>query len=358
MTAREPTDSSAPNRMSAYSASDLRRWLTSGPLVTRYNLHLPGASRLHGAASQWRTHAAGERNAEFWLERFAAVSRALRGRDAAVPSFEYPYAPRPRFGHSMAQHPEIGALIARGRDKYVSVLRSFAAHRAALDAIPIDGRDRRSTSEPCWDNGYFEGLDAISLYCLLQLERPRRLLEIGSGYSTKFARASIDASGIATRIVSVDPTPRSDVRHAAHDWITRPFEEAADEVTRQVEPGDFVLLDGSHRAFANSDVTVFFLEVLPRLPAGVLVGIHDIFLPHDYPESWNERYYNEQYVLAAYLLGGARGVEIFLPNYYILADSELASVARDVAGSTRESTLSLGGQLWRGGALFWMRTCR
>ena len=63
--------------------------------------------------------------------------------------------------------------------------------------------------------------------------------------------------------------------------------------------GDMVFIDNSHRAFQNSDVTVFFTEVLPALPAGVAYGIHDIFLPDDYPAGWSDRFYNEQYLLAA-----------------------------------------------------------
>jgi hypothetical protein len=336
--------------MTTGSELDFKRRLSTGQLAARFNLRMPGSSRLRTAARQWRIHDTGERNVEFWVERFAAVSRALRARAPAVPSFEYPYAPQPRFGHALPAHPELDALIGRGRDGYASVLRSFAGDTAALEAIPVYGGDRRSTMEPCWDNGYFEGLDPISLYSLLRTQRPRRLLEIGSGYSTKFARAAIDALALPTRILSIDPTPRSDVRDAAHEWINRPFEEMAGEIPGELEPGDFLFLDGSHRSFMNSDVTVFFLEVLPRLPAGVLVGIHDIFLPHDYPAAWSERYYNEQYLLAAYLLGGGRGTEVFFPNYYVALDPELKLLLRDVVGEKLAATIDLSG------SLFWLRT--
>ena len=326
------------------------RWLGRSQLAARFNLRVPGSSRVRTAAHQWRIHEAGERNVEFWVERIAAVSRALRARAPAVPSFEYPYAPQPRFGHAMPRHPELDALIRRGRDGYASVLRSFEPDRAALEAIPVNGRDRRSTTEPCWDNGYFEGLDPISLCGLLRAERPRRLLEIGSGYSTKFARATIDTLGLPTRILSIDPTPRADVRDAAHEWINKAFEEIAGEIPGKLEAGDFLFLDGSHRSFMNSDVTVFFLEVLPRLPPGVLVGIHDIFLPHDYPAGWSERYYNEQYLLAAYLLGGSRGTTVFFPNYYVASDPELSALLREVVGEKLATAIDLSG------SLFWLRT--
>lgn len=336
--------------MTMGAGSDIRRWLQTGPLVTKYNLRIPGSSRVRSAALQWQVHHAGERNVEFWIERFAAVSRALRARHPPVPSFEYPYAPQPRFGQGLPAHRELDALFARGREGYAKLLRSFAPDRAALEAIALSGRDRRSTKEPCWNNSYLTGLDAISLYGLLRTEHPAQLFEIGSGHSTKFARRSIDASSLPTRIVSIDPTPRADVEDVAHERIPRPFEDAVDELTRRIRPGDFLFLDGSHRSFMNSDVTVFFLEVLPRLPPGIVVAIHDIFLPHDYPAHWGDRYYNEQYVLAAYLLGGARKVEILLPNYYVGEDAELGALLREVAGAKLAASVPMTG------SLFWLRT--
>jgi hypothetical protein len=75
-------------------------------------------------------------------------------------------------------------------------------------------------------------------------------------------------------------------------------------------------MDGSHRVLMNSDATVFFLEVLPRLKPGVVVHMHDIFLPNDYPLRWRELYYSEQYMLAAYLLAGEK-LKVLLPNAFV-----------------------------------------
>ena len=68
----------------------------------------------------------------------------------------------------------------------------------------------------------------------------------------------------------------------------------------------------------NSDVTVFFLEIVPRLRSGVLLHVHDIFLRWDYPPDCNDRYYSEQYVLAAALLAGKPLLEVVLPNFFLL----------------------------------------
>jgi hypothetical protein len=82
--------------------------------------------------------------------------------------------------------------------------------------------------------------------------------------------------------------------------------------------GDVLFFDGSHRCLQNSDVTAFFLDVLPELPSGVIVGIHDIVLPNDYPSVWKDRYYSEQYILAAYLLGAQERVSISWAAGYVV----------------------------------------
>jgi hypothetical protein len=74
----------------------------------------------------------------------------------------------------------------------------------------------------------------------------------------------------------------------------------------------------------NCDATVFFLEVLPRLPTGVLVGVDDVFLPWDYPPTWIRRIYGEQYLLASYLLGGASGFAVRFPGWWLVECSPLA----------------------------------
>jgi len=84
-----------------------------------------------------------------------------------------------------------------------------------------------------------------------------------------------------------------------------------------------LFIDGSHHCFMNSDATVIFLEILPRLKSNVIVQIHDIFLPYDYPPGWENRYYSEQYLLAAYLLAGTKIFNIILPMQYISKDEEL-----------------------------------
>jgi hypothetical protein len=111
--------------------------------------------------------------------------------------------------------------------------------------------------------------------------------------------------------------------------IRLPFEDVpAERYLSRLAAGDIVFIDNSHRSFQNSDVTVFFLEILPALRPGVIYGLHDIYLPDDYPEVLKDRYYNEQYLLGNYLLAGAGGDRILYPSNYVRYDADRQKVLR------------------------------
>ena len=121
-----------------------------------------------------------------------------------------------------------------------------------------------------------------AIYSFLRSRRPATYLEIGSGNSTKFAARARQDGRLDTKIVSIDPSPRAEVDALCDEVIRSPFELADLSVLDRLVPGDIVFFDGSHRVFMNSDVAAFFLDAVPRLPAGVLIGVHDIYLPDDY----------------------------------------------------------------------------
>ena len=110
---------------------------------------------------------------------------------------------------------------------------------------------------------------------------------------------------------------------------------------------DIVFADNSHRTYMNSDVTVFFCEILPQLARGVTVGIHDIFLPCDYPEDWTGRYYSEQYLLSCYLLARTQRFDVTLPLAYAVSQGLGQDLVRAVRSRNND-------ELWRGGTSFWM----
>ncbi len=131
--------------------------------------------------------------------------------------------------------------------------------------------------------------------------------------------------------------------------IREPLERCSSEPFESLKSGDILFLDSSHRAFQGSDVTAFFLDILPRLQPGVIVHLHDIYLPFDYISGHVPRLWNEQYMLATALLFGGRSFEILFPCWYAGRDPELSAQAAQLL---RVGPLK-GVDLY--GASFWMR---
>lgn len=231
---------------------------------------------------------------------------------------EYPVRPEPRWGYGKPAHPELARIVEAGRHRYEKQLHSFVALVEELTKIEFDAQG----DEPRWINGYFQGLDAVSLYGFLVERKPATYLEVGAGHSTRFARRAISRHDLPTRIVSVDPSPRAALEGLSDVHVQTPLEDVDISLFEELTPDDLLVLDGSHRVFTNSDVTVAFMEILPRLPSGLLVYVDDVFLPWDYPPQMSDRWWSEQYLLAAWLLAGDR-LEVTLPNFWVCTEPAL-----------------------------------
>ena len=199
----------------------------------------------------------------------------------------------------------------------------IAAYGGELAEIDLHAQDPR---EPSWVNEWLPPLDAAAIYAFIRSRSPALYVEIGSGHSTRFAARARRDGRLDTRIVSIDPRPRAEVDELCDRVLRSPLEAADLSVFDELSDGDVVFFDGSHRTFMNSDATVFFLELLPRLANGVLVGVHDVFLPYDYPQEFADRYYSEQYLLAAHLIGGNPAIEPVLPAYYVARHAGLSAI--------------------------------
>lgn len=218
---------------------------------------------------------------------------------ASFPDYAYRLQPRQGYGHPPLHSVE--RLIRPREAAHAAWLETIERFGRDLAAIPLD--QQSEARQPFWCNDWLPGLDAALLYAMTASRQPRTYLEIGSGNSTKFVHRAIADYSLSTRIVSIDPQPRAEIEDLCHVVHRKGLEETDLSIFSALSAEDIVFFDGSHRCIQNSDVTVFFLEVLPILPKGILVGIHDIFLPNDYPIAWRDRMYTEQYMLAAWLLG-------------------------------------------------------
>jgi hypothetical protein len=189
-------------------------------------------------------------------------------------------------------YPAIERLFERQAPLFVAVLDALDRHAAALDQLAS-----------LLDQSWFPSLDAAVAYTMVHERKPRRIVEVGSGHSTRVLARALGELG---EIVAIDPAPRADivdlpgVRVVSSTLQAVPFEPFA-----ALEAGDVLFIDSSHILMPGSDVDILLNRILPTLPTGVLVHIHDIFLPFDYPATWGWRAYNEQQGVAPLMSAGA-----------------------------------------------------
>jgi hypothetical protein len=161
------------------------------------------------------------------------------------------------------------------------------------------------------DNPSFCLGDALTLQGMLRLVRPKRLVEVGSGFSSAVTLDTREHHLDGLEVTFVEPYPallESRLRpedRAAVRILAERVQDVPMAVFSELEPGDVLFIDSSHVVRVGSDAQFLYGEVLPRLPAGVVVHVHDIFFPFEYPLAWVEegRAWNEAYVLRAMLVG-------------------------------------------------------
>lgn len=278
-------------------------------------------------------------------ERSRIELERLKRERGYVIEFDYPYVPEVRSWDGMQGGNVYRHVIAAGDNRYRDHLASFLTYNNAFTAISHD--EPSDERQPYWHNLWLPALDAICLSGLVTKLNPRLYVEVGSGNSTKFVRRAISDHGLRTRVISIDPHPRAVIDELCDEIIRDKLENCDLKIFAGLGSEDIVFIDNSHRSLQNSDVTVFFTEILPLLKSGCHYGIHDIFLPYDYPIQWLSRFYNEQYLLMSYLLGGANGDEIVLPVHYVERTPALLETLAPILGHpSLRGIMPLGGAFW------------
>ena len=179
---------------------------------------------------------------------------------------------------------------------------------AAIDGAP---------PEPRFGQIWCPRLDAAALYTLVRTTRPARIVEVGSGHSTRFLWRAVRDGGLETRVTAIDPEPRADLAGLPITLIHSVVQEVDPAPFAALEPGDVLFVDSSHVMMPGTDVDLVLNHVLPALPAGVVVAFHDIFLPAAYPDAWPFTAYNEQNAVAPLLQGRA---ELVWSSAYAVAE--------------------------------------
>jgi len=176
-------------------------------------------------------------------------------------------------------------------------------------------------------NGAYMAVDAHVYYALIRHYQPKRIVEVGVGHSTMLAGAAClrnrERTGRGVNLTAIDPFPWDQNEAERIPGLSQMIVARVQDVDRAVftslESGDILFVDSSHVLRTGGDVQEIYLEILPRLGAGVLVHIHDISLPRSYPRVYYEDqlFWNEQYVLQAFLAFNAR-FEVLWPGNYLM----------------------------------------
>jgi hypothetical protein len=191
-----------------------------------------------------------------------------------------------------------------------------------------------------FDNPYFGSPDADVLYTIVRRFRPATVVEVGSGHSTRVSRQAILDGDLGTQLICIDPSPRVDVAALADEVFQQPVETLLnDPLFNRLGQNDILFIDSSHMLSPGNDCVALYLQILPRLASGVLIHIHDVFLPYDYPREWiveNRWLWNEQYLIQAVLQFGDAFDVLWAGHYLQRTDPQFA--ARLPRAGTRPAT--------------------
>ena len=203
-----------------------------------------------------------------------------------------------------AQPSFIPSEISFNAEAQAALLRQFEGYYAEM---PF-GETPEAGYRYSFDNVFFTYSDAITMYSMMRHLKPRRIVEIGSGFSSalildtneQFFNGSIE-------LTFIEPDPERLFKNLKQgervNIIQQKIQDVDAGVFQQLEAGDFLLIDTSHVSKSGSDVNHIYFNILPCLKKGVKIHIHDIFFPFEYPEKWviEGRSWNEVFLLRAFL---------------------------------------------------------
>jgi hypothetical protein len=220
--------------------------------------------------------------------------------------------------------------IDMNEEKQIEFLNQVLKFKNEYDSFP-----KNKTPIP-WqyhlNNSFFGAVDAEILYSMIRYFKPRKMIEIGSGYSTFLSAQAIlkneEEIGTRAELVVIDPYPNDAIRSGfsgLSKLIIKKAQEVDFSIFDELGRNDILFIDTSHVLKIGGDVQHEYLEILPRLNRGVIVHIHDVFLPIEYPKEWVLRlhfFWNEQYLLQAFLAFNDAFEVLWAGGYMHLRHSE------------------------------------
>lgn len=204
-------------------------------------------------------------------------------------------------------------------------------------------------------NGHFEWMDARLLYYFLQKNKPKKIIEIGSGNSTLLTLNTKQIFNLDLDIICIEPYP-SEILIKLHNTgkitlINNCLQNVDLNIFTKLTENDILFIDSSHVGKLDSDVMFYFTKIFPLLNKNVLVHIHDIFFPYDYPLEWLKegRFWNEQYFLYTFLQYNTKFSIKFCNSYSLYKyPNELELIQKNCFEKTYNPNIKTfsGGSIW------------
>ena len=254
-------------------------------------------------------------------------------------------------------------------DRHVTIIEDLPDYLGFFDQIfgvnSFENKDDlyrqigERTQRLCYSlmNQSFEGMDARLLFYFVQKNKPKRIIEIGCGNSTLLLWNTKKIFGLDVEITCIEPYPHPFIKKMRDKGHIHLLESDLQEIEltlfSTLEENDILFIDSSHVGKHKSDVLFYFSKIFPLLRKNVLIHIHDIFFPYDYPQSWLEegRFWNEQYFLFMFLQYNTKFSIVFGNKYseYKFPDKlrqlQKNSYERQHGFVKKEDVFS-GGSLW------------
>lgn len=222
----------------------------------------------------------------------------------------YRYANRLSKAGLRAPYEALEILFENHKNSFIDFIQIINSFKETIDNI-----GKNSPPGPRWRQDWFPRLDGAAAYAMVRHIKPKRIVEVGSGHSTRFMALAVSDGELDTHITAIDPAPRTSIGELGVEVILKTVEDAELAPFKALSDGDILFIDSSHILMPGSDVDYLFSRILPTLPSGTIIHIHDMLLPDDYPAAWEWRGYNEQQGVAALLQG--KGYEILFASHYV-----------------------------------------
>ena len=184
------------------------------------------------------------------------------------------------------------------------LVAEYHEHSAALEALKDPAQNKTGYRI---NNGYYDSPDADALYLMIRRFKPKRVIEVGCGNSTRVTRQAIVDGGLDTEVTAIDPYPRADIAHVVDRFEQKRLEDVDPALFDLLEASDVLFIDSSHVVRMSNDVAHLFCRIIPALKPGVVIHVHDVFLPYEYPKRffYDCPGWGEQYMLHALLQSGS-----------------------------------------------------